>query len=105
MNHIGLLLGCALRGCLDSAHDEPSAPDAGTEPTLIQVDVDGLTFDVRVAGPATGEPVMLLHGFPETSYEWRTQIRALAQAGYRVVAPDQRGYSSLARPLSTDRFP
>ena len=56
------------------------------------------TFDVRTAGPADGTPVVLLHGFPETSWSWRHQIDALADAGYRVVAPDQRGYSPGARP-------
>ena len=42
--------------------------------------------------------MILLHGFPQTSYEWRHQIRALAAAGFRAVAPDQRGYSPGARP-------
>jgi pimeloyl-ACP methyl ester carboxylesterase len=56
------------------------------------------TFDVRTAGPADGTPVVLLHGFPQTSWSWRHQIDALADAGYRVVAPDQRGYSPGARP-------
>lgn len=45
------------------------------------------------AGPADGPPVILLHGFPEFWYGWRHQIGALAAAGYRVLAPDQRGYN------------
>lgn len=45
------------------------------------------------AGPADGPPVILLHGFPEYWYTWRFQIAALADAGYRVFAPDQRGYN------------
>ncbi len=57
-----------------------------------------LTFDVLVDGPADGEPVILLHGFPQTARSWRHQIEALAAAGYRVIAPDQRGYSADARP-------
>jgi pimeloyl-ACP methyl ester carboxylesterase len=44
------------------------------------------------AGPTDGDPVVLLHGFPEFWYGWRQQIPALAEAGYRVVVPDQRGY-------------
>ena len=64
----------------------------------MQVAVGDLTFDVRTAGPDDGEVVILLHGFPQTSYEWRHQIRALAAVGFRVVAPDQRGYSPGARP-------
>jgi epoxide hydrolase 4 len=47
-------------------------------------------FDV---GPRDGQPVLLLHGFPEFHYSWRMQWPALTQAGYRVIAPDQRGYN------------
>ena len=55
-------------------------------------------------GPATGELVLLLHGFPETSYEWREQLPTLAAAGYRAVAPDQRGYASGTRPTNVDTY-
>ena len=51
-----------------------------------------------VAGPAAGEPVLLLHGFPQTRHTWRHQLPALAAAGFRAVAPDQRGYSPGLRP-------
>ena len=79
---------------------EASSPDplaaAETPPngdiTMIAVTVGDLTFDVRLAGPPDGEVVILLHGFPQTSYEWRNQITALGEAGYRAVAPNQRGY-------------
>ena len=50
-------------------------------------------FEVLVDGPADGPLVLLLHGFPELNVSWRHQIPALAEAGYRVVAPNQRGYS------------
>ncbi|MFN8040747.1 MAG: alpha/beta hydrolase [Acidimicrobiales bacterium] len=63
-----------------------------------------LTFDVREQGPADGEPVILLHGFPETSHEWRHQQEALAAAGYRTIAPDQRGYSPGARPVAVEDY-
>ncbi len=69
-----------------------------------QVAVGGFTFDVRMAGPDDGEVVILLHGFPQTSYEWRHQLRALGEAGFRAVAPDQRGYSSGARPPDVDDY-
>ena len=65
---------------------------------MTQVAVGDFAFDVRVAGAEDGEVVILLHGFPQTSYEWRHQIEALAEAGFRAVAPDQRGYSPGARP-------
>nr|WP_240982197.1 alpha/beta hydrolase [Streptomyces sp. S3(2020)] len=55
-------------------------------------------FDATVAGPPDGRPVLLLHGFPQTRLAWRHQITTLAAHGYRVVAPDQRGYSPGVRP-------
>ncbi|HSR52376.1 MAG TPA: alpha/beta fold hydrolase [Acidobacteriota bacterium] len=64
----------------------------------IQIETGPLTFDALAAGAQEGELVLLLHGFPQTSYSFRHQIKALAQAGYRAVAPDQRGYSPGARP-------
>jgi pimeloyl-ACP methyl ester carboxylesterase len=64
----------------------------------VQVRTRGLVFDALAAGPATGEPVVLLHGFPQTSACWTGVLEALAAAGYRAVAPDQRGYSPTARP-------
>jgi pimeloyl-ACP methyl ester carboxylesterase len=62
----------------------------------------GLTFTVDVAGPIDGPLVMLLHGFPESRHSWRAALPALAGAGYRGVAPDQRGYSPGARPDPAD---
>jgi len=50
------------------------------------------------AGPVDGDLVLLLHGFPEFWYSWREQIPALAEAGYRVVAPDLRGYNRSEKP-------
>ena len=60
----------------------------------------GLTFDVRDSGPgpADGEAVVLLHGFPQTSASWGPVAGRLQDAGYRTLAPDQRGYSPRARP-------
>ena len=57
-----------------------------------------LIFDVRDEGPADGEVVILLHGYPETKASWDDVVPPLAGAGYRVLAPDQRGYSPRARP-------
>ena len=58
----------------------------------------------RAAGPVDGDVVLLLHGFPETSYEWRAQLDALGAAGYRAVAPDQRGYARGAHPEGLDEY-
>jgi pimeloyl-ACP methyl ester carboxylesterase len=65
---------------------------------------DGLTFDVRDAGPADGEPVVLLHGFPQDSAAWDQVAPALHQAGLRTLAPDQRGCSPMARPRGRGRY-
>jgi pimeloyl-ACP methyl ester carboxylesterase len=60
--------------------------------------VNGVELHVVEDGPADGPPVILAHGFPELAYSWRHQIPALAAAGYRVLAPDQRGYGRSSRP-------
>jgi pimeloyl-ACP methyl ester carboxylesterase len=65
---------------------------------------DGLTFDVRDAGPPDGEPVVLLHGFPQDSTAWYRVAPALHQHGLRTLAPDQRGYSPMARPRGRARY-
>jgi pimeloyl-ACP methyl ester carboxylesterase len=59
---------------------------------------NGLTFDVLDAGPADGEPVVLLHGFPQDKGAWDRVSPALHQHGLRTLAFDQRGYSPMARP-------
>jgi pimeloyl-ACP methyl ester carboxylesterase len=64
----------------------------------VQIPVGDLVFDAAVDGPADGRLVLLLHGFPQSSRSWRRVVPALVDAGLRVVAPDQRGYSPGARP-------
>jgi pimeloyl-ACP methyl ester carboxylesterase len=64
----------------------------------LEIDANGLTFSARACGPTEGRPVLLLHGFPETSWGWRPALEALGERGYRAVAFDQRGYSPRARP-------
>ncbi|MFE9611405.1 alpha/beta fold hydrolase [Streptomyces sp. NPDC006012] len=61
-------------------------------------------IDMHIAEQGEGPLVLLLHGFPESWYAWRHQIDALAAAGYRVVAPDQRGYGSTDRPDGADQY-
>ena len=62
----------------------------------------GLTFDALTAGKPGAPLVLLLHGFAESMHCWRAQVAALADAGYRAVAPGQRGYSPGARPDVSD---
>jgi pimeloyl-ACP methyl ester carboxylesterase len=69
-----------------------------------QVDVGDLTFDVRVDGPEDGRPVLLLHGFPQTSLSWAAVTPSLARAGLRTYAPDQLGYSPGARPGDVEAY-
>jgi pimeloyl-ACP methyl ester carboxylesterase len=58
--------------------------------------VNGVSLSVDDRG--TGDPVVLLHGFPELAYSWRNQIPALVDAGYRVISFDQRGYGGSGKP-------
>jgi pimeloyl-ACP methyl ester carboxylesterase len=66
--------------------------------------VNGLELRVVEAGPADGTPVLLLHGFPDSADLWRHQIPALAGAGYRVIAPDQRGFGQSDKPQAVDDY-
>ncbi|MEU5844026.1 alpha/beta fold hydrolase [Rhodococcus sp. NPDC047139] len=65
---------------------------------ITTVERDGLRFDVRDEGPLDGEPIVLLHGFPQDSRSWSEVAPRLHAAGYRTFALDQRGYSPGARP-------
>lgn len=62
------------------------------------IETNGIRLNVIQAGPQDGPLLILLHGFPEFSYGWRKQIPYLASAGYRVWAPDQRGYNISDKP-------
>lgn len=65
---------------------------------------NGVNLHVVMAGPQEGPLVILLHGFPEFWYGWRKQITALAEAGYHVWAPDQRGYNRSDKPAGVDAY-
>ncbi len=69
-----------------------------SETTHRLIATNGVRLHVAEAGPSDGPVVVLLHGFPEFWYAWRRQIPALASAGFRVVAPDQRGYNLSDKP-------
>jgi pimeloyl-ACP methyl ester carboxylesterase len=76
----------------------PGATDAPLLPRIHQFEHDGFTFDVRDSGPIDGEPVVLLHGFPQRASSWDAVAEHLHASGFRTIAPDQRGYSPGARP-------
>ncbi len=64
----------------------------------ITIAIQDLHFTALEQGPEKGELVLLLHGFPQFADAWREVMGPIAQAGFRVVAVDQRGYSKGARP-------
>ncbi|MCG6495243.1 alpha/beta fold hydrolase [Kitasatospora sp. A2-31] len=70
----------------------------------MQVPVGEFRFDVEVSGPEDGEPVLLLHGFPQNRHSWDAIVPELNRAGLRTIAPDQRGYSPGARPAGADSY-
>jgi pimeloyl-ACP methyl ester carboxylesterase len=66
------------------------------------VDTNGLRMHVAEAGE--GYPVVMCHGFPELWYSWRHQMRSLASAGLRAIAPDQRGYGDTGGPEAIESY-
>src|ERR1700756_3045192 len=73
-----------------------------TEVTHRTVETNGIRMHLAEAG--AGPLVMLCHGFPECWYSWRHQLAALAEAGFRAVAPDMRGYGATDRPTEIERY-
>lgn len=70
----------------------------------MKVSVRELEFDVRVGGPGDGQPVLLLHGFPQHGGMWDGVVPELHAAGLRTYAPDQRGYSPGTRNSDVDSY-
>jgi pimeloyl-ACP methyl ester carboxylesterase len=66
------------------------------------IQTNGVRMHVVEAG--SGFPVLFCHGFPELWYSWRHQIQALAEAGFRAIAPDQRGYGETEAPQAIDAY-
>ena len=62
--------------------------------------VKPLDAELNIITAGEGPLVVLIHGFPETSYSWRHQISSIAEAGYKVIAPDMRGYATSDAPES-----
>lgn len=76
----------------------------GLQPKFSHVRSNGISLHVAEAGPEDGPLLILLHGFPEFWYGWRHQIGPLAEAGYHVIAPDQRGYNLSDKPEGVDAY-
>ena len=77
-----------------------AAAGAWPEPKFVRT--NGIRMAVYEAGQ--GFPVVFSHGFPELAYSWRSQVAALAGAGFRAIAPDQRGYGQTDRPAAIDQY-
>ena len=60
--------------------------------------INGIALHAVLAGPASGKPLVFLHGFPESWFAWRLQIDHFVSSGYRVIIPDQRGYNLSYKP-------
>ena len=67
-------------------------------PPVKRAGVNGIEMAYYEAGPRQGAPVILCHGFPELAFSWRHQLKAFAEAGRWVIAPDQRGYGLSSQP-------
>jgi len=66
--------------------------------------INGITLHVVFAGPASGKPLIFLHGFPEFWFGWRRQIDYFVSRGYRVIIPDQRGYNLSDKPTGIANY-
>ena len=74
-------------------------------PKLEFAPTNGIRMGYYDAGPKTDAPPMVLcHGWPEMAFSWRHQIKALSEAGIRVIAPDQRGYGATDRPEPVEAY-
>ncbi len=78
--------------------------DLGIDLEASLVDVGDVELFVVQAGRRDGPPVLLLHGFPEFWYSWRGPMARLAEQGYRVIVPDQRGYAGSDKPADVEAY-
>lgn len=86
------------------AQPTQSVPDADPTMSHARVATNGVTLHVAQAGPENGPLVILLHGFPDAWFGWERVMRDLARRGYRVWAPDQRGYNLSDKPHGLDAY-
>ena len=78
--------------------------DAGADAGLKTVDVATNGVSLSVTEQGEGPAVLFCHGFPDTSYTWRRQMKAVASAGYRAIAPDMRGYGQSSAPSDANLY-
>jgi len=73
-----------------------------TQATHRTIKTNGI--QMHIAEQGSGPLVLMCHGFPESWYSWRHQLKALSEAGYHAVAPDMRGYGQTDRPEAIDQY-
>jgi len=73
-------------------------------PTIQHSTIEANGIRIHVAECGSGLPVLLCHGFPEIWYSWRHQLNGLAEAGFRAIAPDMRGYGETDAPTAIDQY-
>jgi len=73
-------------------------------PAPTRIETNGVTLSVHLAGPEDGRPLLLAHGWPELAYSWKNQIKPLADAGYRVIVPDLRGFGASDCPTNVASY-
>ncbi len=114
---LSLGAGATFVGCAPGSSDDATSTDSpSTEPvddTAVQVapglpeprfiETNGIRMAVYDTG-GDGTPVVFNHGFPELAYSWRHQLEALSEAGYRAIAPDQRGYGLTDSPEGMENY-
>ncbi len=89
------------KGQENEVRPAPNMP-APNMPAPKFIDTNGIRMAVYEQG--AGKPIVFSHGFPELAYSWRNQIKALSGAGYRAIAPDQRGYGLTDRPEAMESY-
>lgn len=71
---------------------------------LKYIEIEDLKLHAALAGPEDGVPIILLHGFPDAWFSWESQISTLTTEGFRVIAPDQRGYNRSDKPRGKENY-
>jgi len=88
----------------DSAPDNSKKVSTMNSSEVKEYDIATNGISLRVTEQGNGPAVLFCHGFPDTSYTWRRQMKALASAGYRAIAPDMRGYGRSSAPADANLY-
>jgi pimeloyl-ACP methyl ester carboxylesterase len=84
------------------SNSDQAIPDSSDDIKQYDVETNGITLHVTEQGE--GPAVLFCHGFPDTAYTWRQQMKVIASAGYRAIAPDMRGYGRSSAPADASLY-